>query len=174
MVNLREFWEKLLDLEVIKEKLTDEQAKEIETYLEVTKEKEESIVEVSEGDFIETFGRPPNDEEWDWFVHYIKKGVEAQLDWQILYECTRDLKDTILTKEEKELDTEKVLAELNSKDKDYDFVRIENQWKDDGFDIYKVVVSDGKKQFFVEVTVDGEEIDVGDLEEYDIENDTWE
>ncbi|MBW3011515.1 hypothetical protein KY326_04825 [Candidatus Woesearchaeota archaeon] len=70
---------------------------------ETEDEYEESIVEVSEGDFVETFGRPPkNEDEWSWFVHYVKKGVEAQLDWPIIYDCTRDLKDTILSEEEED------------------------------------------------------------------------
>ncbi|MBW3011514.1 hypothetical protein KY326_04820 [Candidatus Woesearchaeota archaeon] len=80
-----------------------------------------------------------------------------------------------------ELDIDQVLIELNSKDKEFEFVRIENQWEEDGKEIYKVVVKDTRVErngyenwYFVEVTVDDSEIDVGDLEDYDVENDMWE
>lgn len=47
--------------------------------------------ELNQADFFVAMKRYPKDNgEFDDFVHYIKKGMEAQLDWDILYDCTRD------------------------------------------------------------------------------------
>ena len=52
---------------------------------------EAKLIEIDENDFKECFGRrPKNQKEWDNFVHYIKNGVDAQLDWDIIYQCTKD------------------------------------------------------------------------------------
>lgn len=61
------------------------------------------LVEINEMDFKEVFGRlPKNKTEWDNFVHYVQNGVEAQLDWGIIYSCTKDLANDILEEEEVE------------------------------------------------------------------------
>lgn len=41
-----------------------------------------------ENDFDHWVGRKPrNQKEFDDWVHYLEKGVEAQLDWDIIYDC---------------------------------------------------------------------------------------
>ena len=47
--------------------------------------------EIGEGDFEQAFGRKPKDDgELDDFAHYCYKGMEAQLDWDIIYKCARE------------------------------------------------------------------------------------
>ena len=49
------------------------------------------IFEIGEGDFEASMGRKPkNHDELDKFVDLIRKGMDAQLDWPILYQCTKD------------------------------------------------------------------------------------
>lgn len=79
---------------------------------------------------------------------------------------------------------EKVMDDLNSGKQSYDFVRIENHWEE-GKDVYfKIVVRlDQSGLYFKEVPVpmyfvevilrENNEIEVGDLEDYDLENDRW-
>jgi hypothetical protein len=46
---------------------------------------------ITEDDFYQSVGRyPKNREEFHTFVHYLKKGIDSQLDWDILYKCTKD------------------------------------------------------------------------------------
>lgn len=52
--------------------------------------KEAEVASISEGDFEHCFGRKPTAEEWDRFVHYISNGVSALLDWDIIYQCTKE------------------------------------------------------------------------------------
>ena len=58
------------------------------------------MLTISDGDFEQCFGRKPKESEWDNFVHYVKNGVDAQIDWDIIFECTRDLKSDILEEED--------------------------------------------------------------------------
>ena len=55
------------------------------------KYKAEIVFELGIEDFKHCMGRKPNSqEEWDDFVHYTERGVEAQLDWSIINECTKE------------------------------------------------------------------------------------
>ncbi len=46
---------------------------------------------VSDGDFEACLGRKPKDEsEFEDFVHLCRKGLESQIDWDIIYQCAKD------------------------------------------------------------------------------------
>lgn len=46
---------------------------------------------ISKLDFEETMGRPPkNNTEMEEFVRLCRKGIEAQLDWQIIFNSAKD------------------------------------------------------------------------------------
>ena len=47
-------------------------------------------IEVGVHDFKHTFGRMPTEEEFNKFADLCRKGVQAQLDWDIIFECTKD------------------------------------------------------------------------------------
>jgi hypothetical protein len=50
------------------------------------KQYEEKILTITKADFEFCFNRTlKNQEEWDDFIHYIKNGVDAQLEWNIIY-----------------------------------------------------------------------------------------
>lgn len=46
---------------------------------------------ITVNDFEAAFDRKPeNEDEFDNFCHYCRKGVEAQIDWDIVFSCARD------------------------------------------------------------------------------------
>lgn len=49
------------------------------------------VFEISKEDFQHALKRKPkNQQELDNFTHYIDNGIEAQLDWNTLYECASE------------------------------------------------------------------------------------
>lgn len=47
--------------------------------------------ETDENEFKQYVGRKPkNQEELEDFANLLRKGIDAQLDWQILYECAAE------------------------------------------------------------------------------------
>jgi len=55
------------------------------------KYEEDFNISVCEGDFEQAMGRPPKDqEEFDEFAHLCKKGLEAQIDWDIIYRSAKE------------------------------------------------------------------------------------
>ena len=52
----------------------------------------EISIALSEGDFIESMGRIPSDQqEFDTWAELAEKGLlNGHIDWSIIYECTRD------------------------------------------------------------------------------------
>lgn len=50
------------------------------------------VIILSINEFVSSTGRKPkNQEEFDDWCHYMAKGIEAQLDWDILGSCAADL-----------------------------------------------------------------------------------
>ena len=47
-------------------------------------------IEVGVHDFIHTFSRNPSKEEFDEFTELCKKGIQAQIDWDIIFSCTKE------------------------------------------------------------------------------------
>ena len=47
-------------------------------------------IEVGVHDFKHTFGRIPTKEEFERFTDLCRKGVQAQIDWDVIFECTKD------------------------------------------------------------------------------------
>lgn len=49
------------------------------------------IFDIDDADFLAAVGRMPKDNnELEKFCHAIEKGIDAQLDWEILYECAKE------------------------------------------------------------------------------------
>jgi len=50
------------------------------------------VIELRDGDFERSMGRKPRDQgEFDEWAHFAEKGLlNGHIDWDILYECTRD------------------------------------------------------------------------------------
>ena len=49
------------------------------------------VFDIDESDFVTAVGRPPkNNDELEKFCHAIDNGIDAQLDWDILYECAKN------------------------------------------------------------------------------------
>lgn len=48
-------------------------------------------IEVGVHDFIHTFKRMPTKEEFSDFVNTCKNGVQAQIDWDIIFSCSKDV-----------------------------------------------------------------------------------
>lgn len=59
--------------------------------LKMNKMEKNFDIGVSDGDFEHCLGRKPKDEdEFLDFVHRCQKGIESQIDWDIIYECVRE------------------------------------------------------------------------------------
>lgn len=43
-----------------------------------------------EKEFEHYVGRKPTKKEMDEWVHLVKKGVESQIDWEIIYQCASE------------------------------------------------------------------------------------
>jgi len=45
--------------------------------------------DISEDDFIHVFGRKPTKKEYEDFCQQVKKAIEYNLDWGIIYQCVK-------------------------------------------------------------------------------------
>jgi hypothetical protein len=66
------------------------------------------IFDIDENDFVNAIGRQPKDDkELDAFCRLICEGINAQVNWEILYKCAKD--------EMKEIKKQRRMGELNGK-----------------------------------------------------------
>ena len=68
---------------------------------------------------------------------------------------------------------DRVMEQLNLGKQKFDFVRIENQWEVENDTILKIVVKNEKFWFVEVILTEDNDLEVGDLEEYSLENDMW-